>query len=237
MHVTRARNKIKTSEIGLRPFFTKGYKNILQDSNTMSEIDQLSKFWNDEFYDSYNYRSLQFYEVLYQLPNEYWKYLDSAYYMYCQDKKINYFDKHDKFLAKVIANFLVKLINKPTIAEVKPIVFNAYTSLYSKGELDFQTDSRQILENRNLFKDQFFNANKLIPALLTLNLYLKYPNQETDIKAEIEHIFPKTTQWRSSYTGWSKEEAQPYIESIGNKIWLEKRLNIKASNNYFDDKK
>ena len=30
---------------------------------------------------------------------------------------------------------------------------------------------------------------------------------------------------------------QPYIESIGNKMWLEKRLNIKASNNYFDDKK
>ena len=110
-------------------------------------------------------------------------------------------------------------------------------SLYSKGELDFQTDSKQILENETLFREQFFNANKLIPSLLTLNIYLKYPNQETDIEAEIEHIFPKTTQWRSSYTGWSKEEAQPYIESIGNKMWLEKRLNIYASNNYFDDKK
>ncbi|WP_239638433.1 HNH endonuclease family protein [Campylobacter coli] len=106
-----------------------------------------------------------------------------------------------------------------------------------KGELDFQTDSKQILENETLFKEQFFNANKLIPALLTLNLYLKYPKQEVDIKGEIEHIFPKTTQWRASYTGWDKEEAQPYIESIGNKMWLEKRLNIKASNNYFDDKK
>lgn len=237
MHVIRARNKIKTSEIGLRPFFIKEYKNVLQDDDTMNEIEMLSSFWHGDFDDSYGNKSLQFYEVLNELPNEYWKYLDSVYYMYCQDKKINYFDKHDKFLAKIIANFLVKLINKPTIAEVKPIVFNAYTSLYSKGELDFQTDSKQILENKKLFKEQFFNANKLIPALLTLNLYLKYPNQETNITAEIEHIFPKTTQWRSSYTGWDKEEAQPYIESIGNKMWLEKRLNIKASNDYFDDKK
>ncbi|EOH5486137.1 DUF262 domain-containing protein [Campylobacter jejuni] len=237
MHVIRARNKIKTSEIGLRVFFTKEYKNILQDDNIISEIEQLSKFWNDEFSDLYNNRSYQFYEVLNELPNEYWKYLDSAYYMYCQDQKINYYKNHENFLAKIIANFLVKLINKPTIAEVKPIVFNAYASLYSKGELNFQTDSKQILENEILFKEQFFKANKLIPALLTLNLYIKYPNQKTDIKAEIEHIFPKTTQWRPSYTGWDKEEAKSYIESIGNKMWLEKRLNIKAGNNYFDEKK
>ncbi|MCE3040285.1 DUF262 domain-containing protein [Helicobacter anatolicus] len=237
MHVIRARNKIKTSEIGLRPFFIKEYKNVLQDNNIMNEIEILGKFWNGEFDDLYGYRSLQYYEVLKKLPNEYWKYLNSVYYMYCQDKKINYFDKHEKILAKIIANFLVKLINKPTIAEVKPIVFNAYTSLYSKGELDFQTDTKQILENEILFKKQFFKTKRHIPALLTLNLYIKYPDQKTDTKAEIEHIFPKTTQWRPSYTGWNKEEAESYIESIGNKMWLEKRLNIKAGNNYFDEKK
>ncbi|MGH2305624.1 HNH endonuclease family protein [Campylobacter taeniopygiae] len=157
--------------------------------------------------------------------------------MYCKDINKNYFEGHDLFLKKIIANFLVKLINKPTISEIKPIVFNAYVSLYSKGELDFQTDSKQILENEILFKEQFFKANKLIPSLLTLNLYLKYPNQKPIFKAEIEHIFPKTTNWRPSYTGWNKEEAEPFIESIGNKMWLEKRLNIKASNGYFDEKK
>ncbi|EAI0504221.1 DUF262 domain-containing protein, partial [Campylobacter jejuni] len=67
MHVIRARNKIKTSEIGLRVFFTKEYKNILQDDNIISEIEQLSKFWNDEFSDLYNNRSYQFYEVLNEL--------------------------------------------------------------------------------------------------------------------------------------------------------------------------
>ncbi|WP_300795191.1 HNH endonuclease family protein [Helicobacter sp. UBA3407] len=108
---------------------------------------------------------------------------------------------------------------------------------YEKGEIDFQTDTQQILENEPHFKEQFFKGNKLIPSLLTLNLYLKYPEQETNILGEIEHIFPKTTNWRKNYTGWDKEEARPLIESIGNKMWLEKKLNIKASNGYFDDKK
>lgn len=236
MHIIRARNNTKTSEIGLRPFFTKEYKECLQ--NSMGEITELSKFWNGEYDKNYSLKSLQFYKVLHCLPNEYWKYLDSAYYMYFKDKN-DYFESHthEKFLSRLITHCIVKFIDKPTISVIKPIIFNAYASLYEKGEIDFQTDTQQILENEPHFKEQFFKAYKLIPSLLMLNSYLKYPEQETDISGEIEHIFPKTTNWRKNYTGWDKEEAKPFIESIGNKMWLEKKLNIKASNGYFDDKK
>lgn len=237
MHIIRARNNMKTSEIGLRPFFTKEYKEDLQ--NSMAEITELSKFWNGEYDESYSLKSFQLYEVLFGLPNEYWKYLDSAYYIYCKKKNLDYFEvhTHEKFLSRLITHCIVKFIDKPTISVIKPIIFNAYTSLYEKDEIDFQTDTQQILENESHFKEQFFKAYKLIPSLLTLNLYLKYPEQETNISGEIEHIFPKTTNWRKNYTGWDKEEAKPFIESIGNKMWLEKKLNIKASNGYFDDKK
>lgn len=238
MHIVRARKQDKTSEIGLRQFFANKHKDILTNDSdkVMTEINQLSNFWCG-YDEKFSQRSLQLYEVLDYFPNDYWKYLDSAYYMYCSDRGLDYFDKHDEFLAKVIAHFLVKFINKPSIAEIKPIVFNAYTALYETGKLDFQTNTKEILQDEATFKAQFFKADRLIPSLLRLNLYLQYPEQELDIKAEIEHIFPKTTQWRSSYTGWDKDEAKPLIESIGNKMWLEKRLNIKASNNYFDDKK
>lgn len=239
MHIIRARKNIKSNEIGLRPFFTKEHKDILQ--NSMEEIIGLSKFWNGEYDKNYNLKSLQFYEVLNDFPNEYWKYLDSAYYMYCKGKNLDYFEActHEKFLFRLITHCIVKFIDKPTISVIKPIVYNAYTSLYEKGEIDFQTNTQQILENEPHFKEQFFKAHKLIPSLLTLHLFLKYPKQKVNIldKGEIEHIFPKTTNWRKNYTGWNKEEAKPSIESIGNKIWLEKKLNIKASNGYFDDKK
>lgn len=238
MHIVRARKQDKTSEIGLREFFANKHKDILTNDSdkVMTEINQLSNFWCG-YDEKFSQRSLQLYEVLDYFPNDYWKYLDSAYYMYCSDRGLDYFDKHDEFLAKVVTHFLVKFINKPSRAEIKPIVFNAYTALYETGKLDFQTNTKEILQDEATFKAQFFKADRLIPSLLRLNLYLQYPEQELDIKAEIEHIFPKTTQWRSSYTGWDKDEAKPLIESIGNKMWLEKRLNIKASNNYFDDKK
>ena len=52
---------------------------------------------------------------------------------------------------------------------------------------------------------------------------------------EIEHIFPQT--WDSKYYNLDETEANDKLEHIGNKLPLEKRLNISASNNYFDKKK
>lgn len=234
MHLIRARQKNNGNEMGLRQFFT---KDILQQDATMNEIEELSKFWNGEYDDKYSKKSLQFYEVLEHIPNDYWRFLDSVYFMYCKDKGLDYFDNHEQFLAKLIANFLVKLINKQSLFEVRPIVFNAYVSLYEKGELDFKTNTKGLLENEFLFKEQFFRANSLIKSLLTLYLYLEYPEQEVGIiqGSHIEHIFPQ--KFRAEYKGWDKDEAKPFIESIGNKMWLEKKINIQASNDYFDNKK
>lgn len=240
MHIIRARNKIKKNEIGLRPFFMKENKEWLSDKKCIKEIEELSNFLVGAYDEEYSLRSNQLYEVLFCLPNDYWRFLDSAYYMYCRDKNKDYFEtqSHEKFLNKVVANILVKLIHKPTVAEIRPIIYSAYASLYEKDELDFSSNAKQILDNEVLFKEQFFQADKLIPSLLTLYMYEKYPNQEIlEDKIEIEHIFPKTTQWRASYTGWDKQEAKPLIESIGNKIWLEKKYNIQAGNKHFDDKK
>lgn len=239
MHIVRARQGEKGSVIGLRKFFVEKNREILQEYKTFEEIQELARYWCGGYDDRLSIRTQQFYEILELLPNDYWRYLDSTYYFFNKDQGETFFTNGELeiFLTRVISNFLVKLIEKPTLTTIKPITFNAYTSLYKEGILDFRTNTKQILENKDFFRQQFFKAKSLIPALLLLNLYLKYPEQEPCVKAEIEHIFPKTTNWRNSYAGWSKDEAYPHIESIGNKIWLEKRLNIKASNHYFDDKK
>lgn len=238
MHNIRAKEGEKTSVIGLRPFFLQKHKDILIDPKTMQDIVDLSDYWSGEYDDKYSLKSQQFFDVLSVFPNDYWKYLISVCHLYYRDNNMNFAEKSDELLPKIVANMLVKFINKPTIADIKPIVFNAYTSLYKKGVMEFDTDTKQILENESLFRAQFDKAsNKLITTLVTLNLYLKYEDQEV-IYGEIEHIHPQTTKWRTSYTGWeNKDEAKRYIESIGNKIWLEKKLNIWASNKYFDDKK
>lgn len=241
MHITRARHNEGNNVIGLGNFYTKKHKEVLKNPKTFEEIKELVAYWCQNI-EEIPLRIQQYTDVLELLPNEYWKYLDSTYYFYNKynqnksDKDFFNDGKYEKFLAQLIANFLVKLIEKPTIATIKLITFNAYTSLYQEGTLNYNTNTKQILENKELFKAQFFKANALLSSLLCLNLYLKYPNQAV-ISGEIEHIFPKTTNWRANYTGWDKEEAKEFIESIGNKMWLEKKLNIKASNGYFDDKK
>ena len=53
---------------------------------------------------------------------------------------------------------------------------------------------------------------------------------------DIEHIFPKKWQ-NTNYHGWNYNDAQAYLDRFGNKIILEKKLNIQAGNGYFGIKK
>ncbi len=246
MHVVRAQHKDKSREISLRSFFLDKHRGILKDGVVMQNITKIKQYWYAG--SRYTLRSKQFYSVLGLIDNEHWKYLDCAYYMYCLDRGKDYLKNHEELLMRLCAHFLLYTISKNTI-KLKTLIHNAYTSLYQSGTMDFQAQSQDILagkllctKNNRTFRAQFDGAQsskKLTKALLALNLYLKYPQQilEGCEKREIEHIFPQTTQWRKNYTGWDKIKAKPFIESIGNKILLEKPLNIKASNGYFDDKK
>ncbi len=199
----------------------------------MDELEVLNKFWMREFDEKCSLRALQFYEVLRCLPNEYWKYLVSVYYMYCRDKGKDFFEmkSHEKFLARILTYFLVKLIDKPTVAAVKPLVFNAGVSLYGADKLDFGTRLQEILDKEWHFKERFLGASKTLSTLLTLYTYIKYSEQKIISEREIEHIFPKTHS--KSYANFSGDK----IESIGNKMWLEKKVNIQAGNKIFIDKK
>lgn len=53
---------------------------------------------------------------------------------------------------------------------------------------------------------------------------------------DIEHIFPK--KWQdTNYNGWNKSDADLFLDRFGNKVVLEKKLNIQAGNGYFGIKK
>ena len=51
---------------------------------------------------------------------------------------------------------------------------------------------------------------------------------------EIEHILP--VKWQPNYFNSNEDEVNELIETIGNKIPFEKKLNIVASNGYFSKK-
>jgi hypothetical protein len=76
----------------------------------------------------------------------------------------------------------------------------------------------------------------MVRMLLKILAY-NSPEQKTLLpdKWEIEHIFPQ--KWDTSFFTLSDDEANIKLEHLGNKIPLEKPMNIRASNNYFDKKK
>ena len=233
-HAIRARNKDKSKEIAARKFYN---KERLRDEKLFLEIQELSDFWCQDFEDRVSLRASQFFDVIDLFPNQYPKSLISAFYFYCKDKNLDFFEDKNllPFLSKMIANLLTIYINNSTVNAIKDPVFNAYVSLYENGNLDFKIKTQDILNDKDRFKEDFFRSSGLIKTLTLLNLYLKYETQEI-IYGEVEHILPRNWQ-DTCYQDLNKDEANRYIESIGNKMWLEKSLNIKASNHYFKSKK
>ncbi|WP_285651517.1 DUF262 domain-containing protein, partial [Helicobacter ailurogastricus] len=246
MHVLRARHGEKSREIGLYSFFYNKHRNLLKDGSIMQGLETMREYWySDEVSSKVSHRAYQFYNVLYTLDSGYWEFLDGAYYAYCQQKGKDYFKGLEEVLMRTCAHFLVYTIARHP-GQIKNLVYNGYTSLYKTGSIDFGAESQEILKSvvttqrREYTFRTFFEAvqtKRLTKTLLALNMYLKYPEQETGVceKPEIEHIFPK--KWQTNYVKLSQKEANALVESIGNKILLEKPLNIKASNGYFDAKK
>ena len=88
-------------------------------------------------------------------------------------------------------------------------------------------------------KIAYFGTSKLSRSLILLHSYLyagENQNELFDNDVEIEHILPKKWQ-ETNYNGWLYEDAEQYLEKLGNKIPFEKRLNIQAGNGYFGIKK
>ena len=89
------------------------------------------------------------------------------------------------------------------------------------------------------FDAQLENAyqTKIARGLILLHSYL---NEKQDNLLpedfEVEHIFP--VKWQdTNYNGWTIEDAEEQLNRFGNKVAIEKRLNIQAGNGYFGKKK
>lgn len=92
--------------------------------------------------------------------------------------------------------------------------------------------------DENVIRKELKNPHRNVVRML-LKL-VAYDNDLQDellpAKWEIEHILP--TKWQNSYFPHSpEEEVSEMIEHLGNKLPFEKRLNIVASNGYFEKKK
>jgi len=253
-HVLRAQKGEKAKEIGLRKFYG---KDQLNDRDTMNNVIVIAKFWqsinSDKTPDPQEGYEIstdarKYLHCLSKYPNDFWKYATTVFFI--KNKGSSSFENDFvSFLKKMTAFLFAKFTISPTVNAIKDDIFAACISLYKHGEIkvssvkkdkdsepeviffkfDWDSVSRRMGESRY--------GLRFSTALLLLDAYL-HPSQKELIseKCQIEHIFPKKWQ-NTNYNGWNEEEAERYLELLGNKVIIEKKVNIQAGNGYFGKKK
>jgi len=227
-----------TTTPGLRKYFLEKGKNRLniETFETLSENLNLWKVINsrEEIPEepwSRNLNILKILDCLSSNPNEFWKYPVQIFY---NTHKTNQdFERlFLKFLRKLCALLATRYLESPTVNSVKGDVLKLNSKIIQSPTPDFSVGFKT-----ETGKELFINPHKSLVRLLLKVLAYNSPEQTNLLPKnwDIEHIFPQ--KWDDSFFTYSEEIVNESIEHLGNKIPLEKKTNIRASNNYFNKKK
>lgn len=183
-------------------------------------------------------------DCLSSYTNEFWKYPVSIFYME-HKSKLDFEEIFLKFLRKLYVMLITRYLETPTINAVKAdilklnvhIINNSHPTFFAGFE-DKKVEGKDSVMAEKQRTDNLIIAPHKNMVRMLLKLLAYQDDAQTELLPsywEIEHIFPQT--WDSKYYNLDEEEANAKLEHLGNKLPLEKKLNISASNNYFDKKK
>lgn len=186
--------------------------------------------------------------ILYTYPNYYWNFP-----LYVFLHKYGEFDgesfelpdeRNDEFLQLLeltVKYFFVKGVVYNSVNYVKDAVFKACVAI--EAENDYLEEYSKISEEDIVsFSLRIKNKQygRYLRGLVLLAAYLN-PKQDMDDFNDflietyhIEHILPK--KW-NNYDGWNEKTWGDDLNSLGNLVPLEYRLNINAKNEFFSRKK
>ena len=240
MHILRAEDGITEKEEALRKYFGKSKWSRLEDcEKVMSDIEKIAAIeeWAISNYALWN--------IFYTYPNIYWRYplivflhkygnMENDEFILSKSKKSNF----DNLIKETVKYFFIKGVVYNAVNKVKDTTFKVCKSISQEDDYVFdyeKTDKADFEE-----KIKLDNLRKYSKGLALIGAYL---NEKQDSKLffnikdkwEIEHILPK--QWKSDYYGnWDDERCSDIMNKLGNLMPLEKKLNIKAGNQFFKHK-
>ena len=231
-------NDKKTTTPGLRKYFAEDSFSRLFEDNLIQNLRDILEFWEvvncreaKESKWTTNFSILSILDILSSYPNEFWKYPVIIYYLENKNSE-NFEELFLIFLRKLFVNLFKVYIVSPTINSVKTSILNLNSSILHDEVLNFEFRNVTEDELKNGIKHLHRNAVRMLLKLLAYNT--EEQNELLPYNREIEHILP--LKWQPSYFNSNEDEINELIETIGNKIPFEKRLNIIASNGYFSKK-
>lgn len=263
-HIIRAEHKeVDTTIPGALDFWSKPHKlnrrkkdvnfaandDLLYKDETFNFIKKLAEFWCNP-YEYLSPYAQKYFALLNMYQNKLWQMVVSVcFYKFDKDKNQNIFDE---VLPQIVAyNALGLYYGKGVFTGLIWGFMKANVNIVSGKRKNIFETSMNLPDLKMSSFENFMDFSKKalskhIRYILAVYALLYNEKQELEwnknkknyslTKAEIEHIFPK--KWQdTNYNGWQKEDADEYLEHIGNKILLEKKENIQAGNGYFNHKK
>ncbi len=240
MYYERAKMGIKSSTTeALRKFYEKDDYALLKNDLTFDNLVDLTDFWEsvskqDE--DRFSDEVLKKLFVLNYAPNGMWTYFVSVYYLSNKDKdgkleEIAFL----KFLEKITAFIWTYAVINPGVNSLRTPVFAEMINVVKHEPVDFEGFLIDEKAARTAFENYSFTNNRAITkAMLTWWAYTDCEQKliSIDTTLEIEHIYAK-----NRYENERSLSSASMLEKLGNKALLEKRINIRASDYRFIDKK
>ena len=239
MYYVRASQGIKSSTTeALRKFYEKGKYAILKQDETLQNLKTLVDFWNDVYSQNserFSQTILRKLFILNYAPNGMWTYFLSVYFLHNRNEKEQLDDsKLELFLNKTIAFVWGYAFTNPGVNALRTPVYAEMINVVTNNSVNF--DDHKFEENTiktaiNNF--EFKNGRPITRSMLT---WWAFNNKDQTIPSlntnfDIEHIFARKRQENDRTLNNIKN-----LESIGNKVLLEDKINIRAADYRFSDK-
>lgn len=230
--------KSSTTE-ALRKFYERDNYALLKNEKTFNNIIELTYFWNDvqnQNVERFSDNVLKKLFILNYAPNGMWTYFVSVYYMANRDENgMLEDDSFCSFLSKIIAFIWTYAVIHPGVNALRTPVYAEMVELVKGKTVDFSGFRFNEKQVRNAFDNYVFSNNRAITkSMLTWWAFENEAQSLISLEStiEVEHIFARNRQEIERSLNNPKN-----IESLGNKALLEKRINIRAADYRFADKK
>ena len=240
MYYERAKLGIKSSTTeALRKFYERDSYAIFKKPETLDNITTLAKFWQDvNLQDSERFSQdiLRKLFVLNYAPNGMWTYLVTVYFMQNHESDGSLDDSQfGKFLDKITAFIWSYALTNPGVNSLRTPVYAAMLNIVNGQDVTFSENLFDETRFRSIFDNYIFSNQRTVTKAYIAWWAFTFSDQNLlslESNFDIEHIYPQARQQKE---GTLKDNRT--IELLGNKSLLEKRINIRASDYRFADKK
>lgn len=234
----KAGNKRSTTE-ALRSFYSNNSYALLKTEETLSNMEDLADFWQDvhaQSSDRFSQKVLRQLFILHYAPNSMWTNFTSVYFLKnkAADNSLDD-EKFYSFLVKSTAFIWAYAITNPGLNALRTPVFTEMVNIIEGRDLEFAEYKFPYEQTLSQFKNYNFYNGRPVTRSLLVWWAMQQPGQtlpSISDSLEIEHIYA-----RNRYEHEHSLSNSGVVELIGNKAILEKRINIRASDYKFADKK